>query len=496
MSVIKQILNDKNSRLPTPPAVAIRILKEINKTEPSFANLAKFITSDQALTIRVLRIANSPIMSPIAPVESVNKALTRMGLTLVTNIALSFALVANLHQTTKDAFDFDYFWKRAITAAVSANIISNTIKHPNDNIFITALLQDIGILSAYKCIPEYQKLFNAGKSGSDAEAQCNFSHSELGSALLSKWGLPENITLPILFHHQPERAPKKISRCANIINLSNKLSAIFNNKTEPEKLKEFHAELNLHYIISEQQFNTLIEEISTNSMDVLALLEIPNGQLRSSTQILQEANEALCSLNLSNSQLLNQYQQEKEQARKTSAELLSANAELSRLAFQDSLTGLYNLRYFYDYIDRELHRSSRYDSFFAFLMFDIDDFKNVNDTYGHQAGDKLLQEIAAIALQTMRNTDLVARYGGEEFAVIMPETCLTSAMKMAERLRENIANLSVGWKEHEITVTTSIGVSFSRIDAIHLGRSQIIANADEALYKAKNSGKNRVCSYE
>lgn len=123
-------------------------------------------------------------------------------------------------------------------------------------------------------------------------------------------------------------------------------------------------------------------------------------------------------------------------------------------------------------------------------MFDVDDFKVINDTYGHQAGDRLLQEIARVTLSTMRNTDVVARYGGEEFAVILSETTLDVAGEIAERLRDNISQLVVDWEGEQLSVTVSIGVSFYCAKEANLTKNQIIAIADAGLYRSKKKGKD------
>jgi diguanylate cyclase (GGDEF)-like protein len=296
-----------------------------------------------------------------------------------------------------------------------------------------------------------------------------------------------------MFHHQPELAPKAYSCATRTVNLADKLSAAMSNPHKAHKLEELRNELNYYFDLNGNAVTTIIENTTKMSIEVLSLLDISSSDLeKSSIQLLQEANSALCDISLSTSKMVLQYKQQKEQAQRASAALSSANAELSRLAFQDSLTGLYNLRYFHDYMDRELQRASRYDTTFSFLMFDIDDFKLINDIHGHQAGDIMLERIAQVTLTTMRNTDLVARYGGEEFAVILPETTLDVAAQIAERLRENIAKLSVDWNGQQLHVTASIGVSYFNSQRANLSKNQIIAIADAGLYRAKNEGKNRV----
>ncbi len=126
---------------------------------------------------------------------------------------------------------------------------------------------------------------------------------------------------------------------------------------------------------------------------------------------------------------------------------------------------------------------------FSLLMIDIDDFKKVNDTYGHQAGDKVLKEIAREIRSTLRARDVVARYGGEEFAVLLPGTTFGQAIRIAERLRKNIEKMSVIHNDEAIPVTVSIGVATARKG---IDETSIVEIADKALYLAKRSGKNQV----
>jgi diguanylate cyclase (GGDEF)-like protein len=162
------------------------------------------------------------------------------------------------------------------------------------------------------------------------------------------------------------------------------------------------------------------------------------------------------------------------------------NAELyektKELSITDPLTGLANRRLMDNELKRCFHRARRYGRPFSLIMFDIDDFKQYNDTFGHQAGDRLLSQIGSIALKELRSTDLAFRYGGEEFLVVLPETKIKDAIVVAERLRKTIKTMT--------RVTISLGISSYRDDVDN--PEQIIKEADSALYLAKRNGKDRV----
>ncbi len=482
-------------KLPTPPAVALQIINEVRKEEPSFTRLTEIISADPALATKVLRIANSAMMSPVTPIDSLDKALTRMGISQTTNIALSFALVNELRGSDTNAFDYDYFWKRSLTTAVGANIIARKIKLRCDHIFISGLLRDIGLVIACLCIPEYHEIFVDKRESIDIAEQkfkFDFTHNDLGSEVLIHWGIPEQIAETVRFHNRPDDAPAELADSIRIVHVAGLLSALFHGRTSAHRLVAARQVLQQHYHLDIHAIDTLIDEISASSGEILSLFHIDGDVPKTAVEILQEANEELFRLNMTASRLADQYHTEKQLAQQASEKLHEANAELSRLAFQDSLTGLYNLRYFHDCLERELRRANRYNKVFSLIMFDIDDFKQVNDTYGHQAGDKVLREIAATATISTRTTDVVVRYGGEEFAIILPETDIDTAATIAERLREGIANMRVDWNDKTITVTASVGVSYFCSSNARLTANQLIAVADAGLYRSKRCGKNCV----
>jgi diguanylate cyclase (GGDEF)-like protein len=166
--------------------------------------------------------------------------------------------------------------------------------------------------------------------------------------------------------------------------------------------------------------------------------------------------------------------------------------EIYRLSITDNLTGIPNGRALRDELGREFSRARRHTLPTSFLMLDIDRFKEVNDTYGHLAGDAVLARVAATTRGATRDGDTVARYGGEEIAVLMPQTELAEAAVVAERIRMAIAALVTEYRGLSIKVTVSVGCA-----ALEPGDTQVddlVERADDRLYKAKADGRNRVAS--
>lgn len=156
-------------------------------------------------------------------------------------------------------------------------------------------------------------------------------------------------------------------------------------------------------------------------------------------------------------------------------------------ASHDKLTGLYNRNKFDEIFGKELRRSQRYEYDLSLIIFDIDDFKKVNDKFGHQIGDEVLIEISKIVLLNVREHDLVVRWGGEEFLVLLPNTKLEGAVSVAQKIKEVIYSTQLSSKK--LNITSSFGVSTLRKDDLE---KDIIARADKALYDAKETGKNKV----
>jgi len=159
-------------------------------------------------------------------------------------------------------------------------------------------------------------------------------------------------------------------------------------------------------------------------------------------------------------------------------------------ADHDGLTGIPNRRAFDAQLDGLIRSYHRYGRPFSLILLDVDHFKRINDTYGHEAGDAVLRSVAARVAGSVRDVDFAARYGGEEFAVLLPETGLAGAVETADRLRRSVADLPVEWRGQVIPVTISLGVA--AVPECVANARDVLAAADQALYASKEAGRNRV----
>ena len=171
-------------------------------------------------------------------------------------------------------------------------------------------------------------------------------------------------------------------------------------------------------------------------------------------------------------------------------QLESANTKLQELALRDGLTGLLNRRYWESCLEREFARHQRYDNPVSLVIFDIDHFKRVNDTYGHQTGDEVIRSVAEITSRLARETDFAGRYGGEEFVVLLPGTHLEGAAQFAERLRQAVEQQVLDYQGSPLSYTISLGVATISDDMANY--QILLERADKALYASKEQGRNRV----
>ena len=499
---VRQLITDRLNCLPSPPEIAVQILNTVQRDDASLHDLARIISADPALTAKLLRVANSSIYSLPNQVSSIERALTVLGMNVIKSIALSFAIAGELRGSEKGGFDFDYFWRCSVTSAVAAELLTTLLQRKDEDVFVTALLHDIGVLVLYLCKgEEYGRLLKERVTTElplvKLERQTfGYDHQLVGSILISAWGLPASISEPMRYHHENGDIPQEYREMSEILSLAGRLSAIYNERDSARQVRLLQKELTLMSDLKEEQIRDLIDDVANATLQILETFEIDPGDIRPFSQMLQEANEQLGQLNLSYEQLVLELKEAKEKSDRLAGELREANSRLQELVFRDGLTGLYNDRYFKEIFEKVLSQSQRYRTFVSLVMFDIDFFKKINDTYGHPVGDLVLINIAETAVATVRSSDTVARYGGEEFAVILPETDQKGLKVFAERLRRSIENTITEVEGNKIRVTISVGGVTCGPEMSRMTKEHLIDTADKALYASKKNGRNRVTIFE
>ncbi len=250
-----------------------------------------------------------------------------------------------------------------------------------------------------------------------------------------------------------------------------------------QKIKDISSDTEVIIMTGQTSLESAVNSLRSGAYDYLSK---PFDDLSLISSVVGRAAEKI-RLSRENTKLI-------EDLRHSNQELEEVNNVLRDLAIRDGLTGLYNHRYFQEFLAMEIARSPRHEKGFCLIFMDVDNFKHYNDTNGHQEGDNLLRSLAMILNNRFRKMDLVARYGGEEFVVLLPDTEHEEAEHLAEEIRQHIAEYPFRNRESQPSgkITVSMGVSSFPENGDE--PITLIKEADEALYEAKQNGKNMVCT--
>lgn len=471
--------------LPTLPAVAVRILELTQSETADIAEIAKTISRDPALSSKILRTVNSSFYARNHRVSTISQALVILGLQSVKTLVLGFSLVGNLSAAGSKGFKHLTYWRHSVYSATAARTIAGRLKLvQQEECFLAALLMDIGMLVLDQLLgDDYGKITEAaashGQLAAAEQAALGLTHAQAAGLLAEQWKLPPVLAVPMAFHHTPaEVTDASLRAMTDVICLASRCADVFVDDPAAEAIAEVRKVCQERHGMDDKAADAMLDEIGKRTAEVAPLFEIGLGSGGEYEQILKKANEALVNLTL--------------QSQMQTAQLQQQNQQLKQAATSDALTGLANRAHFESFLNAAFASTRKQGRTMALLMLDLDKFKSVNDTHGHQAGDAVLKTVALLLKRAARRQDLAARYGGEEMALVMPDADRATAAKMAETIRLAIARLPIKLPDKTIHVTTSIGVAVLEPtlpfgDAAHLTKA-----ADMALYAAKHAGRNCV----
>lgn len=609
-----------SGQLPTPRGVALAILELSQRENVTLGEVARVVQTDPALAGRLIKLANAASQLP-RPVASVQEAVVRQGMSVVSQLALGFSLVDHYREGNCRAFDYAHYWSHSLLMALSMQALATHVMvGAPDEMFSCGLFAEIGQLAlataypeAYSAILDIHQADPAQSLDTLERQQLETDHTELCELLLADWGLPKFFIEPVAHYHQSEhteyagqaRALKLVTmlrlahqladlglatgeqQTGHALNWRTQAGTLGLDEDEIAKLadtvmqrwKEWGTLLNiasavvppftdicnaettahstplrimvadgnvfsrrkllgwlegdtshqLYTVDDGRQALALTMEVMPHVIIAQADLPLMNGAelcqaLRATaegqrihiiiatqddlpatqTRAMEAGADGCLSPNVDQVGLLarlqaayrqirlqTDWEQDRLALRNTTADLAVQNRQLANAALTDPLTGLPNRRAAMEQLAQAWSAAARNQHALSVMMVDIDHFKRINDAHGHAAGDDILRKTAAALRGAVRREDTVSRIGGEEFLVICEQADIEAARQSAERMRETLMAQAIAVTPTEPGLTISIGVA--HCDANTPDTDALVRAADQALYRAKTLGRNRVC---
>jgi diguanylate cyclase (GGDEF)-like protein len=491
--------------LPTLPSVAIRLLDASRDPDFNVKTLCDLIKSDPAISVKLLKSTNSTYFGFANKVTSIERAVPLLGTNVVVTLALSFSLVDSARGSGPSARHFSHFWLQSLVQAAAAEAIAKQ-KAPGSasEYFLAGLLVDLGRLAMLKTITaQYVPVLDAAEQ----------KHQPLFDATLETLGLDERMISRELMNHWklPDslRAAVNVARgttaeidalantpeagLAQAVAIAAAIGDYFCSSAKGVALNRL-TELGKRYLgLEGTALEDFIEQMRQRTVETAQLFAVDADELGDPADIMAMANEQLAQLAVNASVATRQVEKEKEEITAEKQRLVAANEQLQKQAMHDGLTKIYNRKFFDEAISKECQRCLRVAAPMGLLFADVDRFKSINDTWGHQVGDVVLVRVAAAIGQVLRGADTLARYGGEEFVILASQPTEKGLERLAERIREQIETTVIEHEGRRIPVTASIGAAMiipGRQDEGVVAR--LIEQADQAMYEAKEGGRNQV----
>jgi diguanylate cyclase (GGDEF)-like protein len=482
---------------PSPPGVATHIIELARDPEIEMGKVAKALSMDSALSSKVLRIANSPLYAQRRKSENLRQALVVLGLNATLTLALSFSLVKGLRSGKSNGLNYKLYWRRALLAATAARALGD-VMHQSlaEEIFLAALLQDVGMLALDQAVPDLYRDTEALQHDHAALAEhekkrLQADHAQVGGWLMRTWNLPDRLHRAITQSHRLEldysADPVKIfDRC---VALSGSVADLFLLEPEQRQFAETALCAERSLGLDKMAFGQVLGTIGAMIPETESIFEAELLSKQHPELILEQAREVLMLRSLHALREINTLRAAADNAS-------TRTAELEEEVRRDPLTGAYTRAYLEQFLAREFENSTRHKWSLSVAFVDLDNFKQLNDSFGNQAGDRVLQATARLLRGNTRETDMIARYGGEEFVVVLPATDAQTAHQICERIVMAFRNTGHVVGSDQTKVTVSIGCATHCAETPFSHYADFIKAADQALYTAKTRGRNRSVPFD
>ena len=486
--------------LPIQPVVVLRLIELGRNPQAEVRDYVQIIQADTSLSSRLLGLTNSAWFGLSRKVTTIKLAVPLLGIRKVRALAVSYCLTG-LHSTLKlDPDDSRAFWEAALCKAVAAKLLVESVNPKRaDEAFTMGLFQDIGvgIFAAAAGKPYTEQLQRSDFAMADQlayeESEFGMPHSACGKLLGEKLDLPEPYLSAIASHHDE----KQLENVLSDVTLAR---AVFTASLFPHDMRSWKPNdiaalgtlLTQHFSAKWPTPQAFIEDVEAQFRPLVNMLCEGEKEAPSLTELIEQvsAENARMTTDLVG-QMSSLAVQTLDLTRTVDALSVERTAAEHR-ATHDTLTGLFNREGFLQQAREILERASVAEHAIAMVIFDLDRFKEVNDTHGHRCGDTLLQTVARRLRTAVRENELVCRWGGDEIVVFLEGLQAREAVGAALRFKKAVERSPVAWRNKQLTVSMTGGVRWiERIDDPS-SLTDILEEADQALYQAKRTRRGTI----
>ncbi len=494
-SILEKISQADN--LPTLPTVAVQVLQLMHSDNASVGEIARVIENDPALTSKILKVANSSLFGMARQISSLQQAVVVLGMRTVKVMALTFSLVETMQNETPGGFDYRSYWRGSITTAVAARLLTPYIPSCRaDELFVTALLADIGVLAAFHVDKDAYRRVIADSASAGVplhmieQEHFGVTHETFSSRLLETWGLPDSMVQAVSVHHQrcpviAQATADKHNSTIGLLGGAVLISDLFCSPGGAAQVAIVKANVPQLVPVPQEALQDLLDTLHKQVEETASTWSLDIGTTRSYKDVQAEAVVQLARLTMA-------AELERAHLAVREEELSTQNKSLARKATMDGLTGIVNRITLEEHLIDRCRETAAKGQTLGLLLLDLDRFKRLNDTFGHQAGDAALRMVGEHLRKLNNDRCLAARYGGEEFAVVVVDASADDMRCLAEELRLGIQQLRVPCKEKMIPITVSIGATLFDHTQRQRDPAALAARAEKCLIAAKQTGRNRL----
>ncbi len=498
-AILSAIVNSDS--LPSMPAVAFKVLELSRQDDVSIQDVATVIAKDPALTAKMMKVSNSSLFGMSKKVATIEQAMMILGMRTVKIMALGFSLVETFNRDTGVGFDYPKYWRRSLSTAVAARQLAGVLGDARrDEAFVGGLLCDVGMIAAEQHPQQiYRPVINAHRSDGgrihDIEHDLlDITHAQISAMMLANWSMPETLCQAVQAHHGEGFAAlePRTKVLAGVLWAASEISELFCGDIEPADFVGVWDRVVSLVGISSDALDEVLDALNGNVKEAAELFSIELGAAISYDQIRQGAMAQLANLSLSAEHERAVAESRALQAQTQVATLSEQNARLKVDAQTDGLTGIANRSSFDEHLALAIDLATEKQGDLGLILLDLDHFKQLNDTYGHQAGDETLRLVGRCLNKITDDLRFTARYGGEEFAIVATNATARELRELAEDIRKAVSRIRFQHGNKELSVTASLGAAHVSFAEEMIDPEEIIRRADECLYDAKQDGRNRV----